>query len=60
MGVQVGPKSMAYAETYNDHRIMREKESLTLKNWPGYLAEQKNYLKTVSLKKLKVYSMHQA
>ena len=23
MGVQVGPKSMAYAQTYNDHRIMR-------------------------------------
>ena len=23
MDVQVGPKSMAYAQTYNDHRIMR-------------------------------------
>ena len=23
VGVQVGPKSMAYAQTYNDHRIMR-------------------------------------
>ena len=23
IGVQVGPKSMAYAQTYNDHRIMR-------------------------------------
>ena len=28
MGVQVGPKSMAYAQTYNDHHIMRaEKET---------------------------------
>ena len=23
MGVQVGPKSMAYAQTYNDYRIIR-------------------------------------
>ena len=28
LGMQVGPKSMAYAQTYNDHRIMRaEKET---------------------------------
>ena len=28
MGAQVGPKSMAYAKTYSDHRIMRaEKET---------------------------------
>ena len=28
MGVQDGPKSMAYAQTYNDHRIIRaEKET---------------------------------
>ena len=28
MGVQVSPKGMAYAQTYNDHRIMRaEKET---------------------------------
>ena len=29
MGVQVSPKSIAYVQTYNDHRIMRaEKETL--------------------------------
>ena len=28
MGVQVGPKSMGYAQTYNDHRIIKaEKET---------------------------------
>ena len=28
IGVQVGPKSIAYAQTYNDHRIIRaEKET---------------------------------
>ena len=26
MGVQVGPKSMAYAQTYNDHCIRRAKK----------------------------------
>ena len=40
MGVQVGPKSMAYAQTYSDHCIIRaEKE--TLQTWSGHLAEQK-------------------
>ena len=44
MGVQVGPKSMAYAQTYNDHRIMRaEKETSDASSRrPGHLAEQKN------------------
>ena len=29
IGVQVGPKSMAYAQTYNDHRIIRAEKELS-------------------------------
>ena len=32
MGVQVGPKSMAYVQTYNDHRIMSAKNLAGQKN----------------------------
>ena len=44
LDVHVGPKSMANAQTYNDHCIIKErkKKCLTLQNWPGHLAEQKN------------------
>ena len=29
VGVRVGPKSMAYAQTYNDHRIIRAEKEMS-------------------------------